>query len=87
MLSCKEVTRLVSESLDRELPLLDRMGVRFHLLMCRLCSRYQEQMILLRDVIRLRVEKGGQTVPPATLPPESRKRIKRSLSHDRKTGE
>jgi len=34
MLSCKEATRLVSESLGRELPVRQRLSLRFHLMMC-----------------------------------------------------
>jgi len=35
MLSCKDVTELLSEAMDRSLPLGKRIGVRFHLLLFR----------------------------------------------------
>ncbi len=44
MLNCKEVTLLASESLDRKLTLKERIGLRFHLLMCNLCTRYVRQL-------------------------------------------
>ena len=52
MLSCKEVSKLVSESLDRDLPARQRMGVRFHLMMCSMCRTYQKQTLLLRSAMR-----------------------------------
>jgi len=53
MLSCKEATRLVSESLDRELPVRQRLSLRFHLMMCYLCRRYRKQLHFLRSLMRL----------------------------------
>jgi len=44
MLTCKEVSELVSLALDRRLPLSKRMAVRLHLLVCKMCSRYQQQL-------------------------------------------
>ena len=52
MRSCKETTQLVSEGLDRELPLMRRMGLRLHALMCRGCSRYKRQVTALDKLIR-----------------------------------
>ena len=51
MLSCKQATRLVSEGLDRELPFLQRMSLRFHVVMCRGCSRYKRQITALSSLI------------------------------------
>lgn len=47
MLSCKEVTRLVSMSYEKRLSWLERAGVRMHLLMCRFCTRFAQQMRFL----------------------------------------
>jgi predicted anti-sigma-YlaC factor YlaD len=49
MLSCKEVSIRVSESLDRKLPLRERLKVKLHLLMCQACQRMVRQMALLRE--------------------------------------
>ena len=37
MMSCKEVAALSSQYLDQELPLLQRLSLRLHLLACRTC--------------------------------------------------
>ena len=44
MLNCREVTQLASESLDRKLALKERIGLHFHLMMCKLCTRYVRQL-------------------------------------------
>ena len=81
MLSCKDVTRLLSESMDHSLPLGKRIGVRLHLLMCRFCARYERQLLLIRETVRRIVaseEKPGES-PGETLSEESKERIRKSL--------
>ena len=48
MLSCKEVTRLVSQGLDRELGFAERVKVRVHLAICDGCTNFREQVAFLR---------------------------------------
>jgi len=52
MLTCKEATRLISESLDRDLPFRRRLGLRIHLVLCRLCRRYARQLFFLQTLLR-----------------------------------
>ncbi|MEA3435252.1 MAG: zf-HC2 domain-containing protein [Thermodesulfobacteriota bacterium] len=79
MHNCKEITRLVSESLDRKLPLHQRMGIRVHLLMCKFCSRYKKQLLILREAMRLQERYLEDTGASITLSSEARERIKRSF--------
>lgn len=46
--SCREVTRLVLEGLDRDLPLGERLVVRLHMLICRACPRFERQARFMR---------------------------------------
>jgi predicted anti-sigma-YlaC factor YlaD len=39
-MSCQEVTELLADYLDGQLPLRQRIVFRLHLLMCRDCRRY-----------------------------------------------
>ena len=81
MLSCKDITRLVSESMDRSLPLGKRVGMRLHLLMCKFCSRYERQLLLIRETARCLVpaeDKPGEP-PGETLSEETKERIRKSL--------
>lgn len=77
MLSCKDVTRLLSESMDRSLPLGKRIGVYVHLLMCRFCARYERQLVLIRETLR----QLGSTEDQAggALSEEARERIRNAL--------
>ena len=44
MITCKEVARRISSGEIADAPLLQRFGMRIHLLMCRYCRRYSRQM-------------------------------------------
>lgn len=50
--TCKEVHQLTSESLDRELTVVERSRVRLHLLVCKACRNFTDQMELLRKAMR-----------------------------------
>ncbi|MEW5701833.1 MAG: zf-HC2 domain-containing protein [Candidatus Zixiibacteriota bacterium] len=52
MPSCEDVTRLVSAGMDQHLSLGDRLKVRTHLLFCQWCSMFEEQLRLLRTLVR-----------------------------------
>jgi predicted anti-sigma-YlaC factor YlaD len=49
MLSCKEVTHLLSESQDRKLTLSEKMRLEMHLAMCKGCKNFKGQMNFLRQ--------------------------------------
>jgi predicted anti-sigma-YlaC factor YlaD len=50
--TCKEVHRLTSEGLDRELSMVERARVRVHLLVCVACRTFDGQMQLIRRAMR-----------------------------------
>ena len=83
MLSCKDVTKLVSESMDRTLPLGKRVGVRLHLLICKLCRRYERQLLLIRETARrlAAIEDPPVLSAGELLSAEARERIRRSLTN------
>ena len=58
MLSCKEVTRLVSQGLDRRLGWFERLRLRVHLAICEGCTNFKKQMDFLRRALR---ELGSRT--------------------------
>jgi hypothetical protein len=51
MLSCKEVTRIVSAGLDRNLGLGERLRLRLHLAICDGCTNFRKQMLFLRKAM------------------------------------
>ena len=81
MLNCREASKLASDSLDRPLPLGKRVAVRVHLLMCRFCRRYLEQIRWIRETIRCSDEET-RTLPEETelrLTGEAKERIRSRL--------
>ena len=81
-LSCREASRLISASLDRELTRRERWALRLHTLLCTACRRFARQTQLIREAIAqlpdaLRATWADQA---AKLSAERRKRIKRLLA-------
>ncbi len=79
---CTEVTELVSASLDRELPLQQRLRLRLHFLMCVLCRRYHKQIRFVQEALHRHTDRLAEQGAGTTtgLSPQSRDRIKRALS-------
>jgi len=50
MLTCREITELCSEEMERSLRLREQMSLGAHLLMCSGCTNYRKQMKTLRQV-------------------------------------
>ena len=84
MLNCKEVSRLVSESLDRKFPIWQRMGVWIHLSMCKLCRGFHKDLLNLRSAARQYADdiKMNASEPNAALSEAARERIKHALESE-----
>jgi len=52
MLTCKEVSHLVSQGLDRKLGFGERVALRVHLAICGGCTNFNKQMAFLRRAMR-----------------------------------
>ena len=79
MFKCSEVTKLISKSMDQDLPFMQKVGVRIHLAMCRYCSRYKRQLELMRKFIKEAIDAEIVPAPPLTLSPQARERMKQRL--------
>jgi hypothetical protein len=79
MMSCKEVSQLAAESAGKALPMRKRMAVKFHLMMCRACSRFVRQMALLKKACAVFQEKDDSLDSLPGLTPAAKDRIKKSL--------
>jgi hypothetical protein len=62
MLNCKDMTKLISDSLEHPVSFRRRMEMRLHIMMCRLCRTFRENSVLLRKVSR---SLPGSDVPDA----------------------
>jgi hypothetical protein len=80
-LPCEGIARLASESLDRELGLMERIALRSHILYCKACRRYRRQLEHLRSAMRKLSGdlEAGVPAPGPRLPDEVRERIKRAV--------
>jgi len=82
MPTCREVTALVAGDQLAARPLLTRLGVRVHLLMCRHCRRYLDELRAIGRAVRSlagepqdaaavaaakRAVRGGASAPPPPL--------------------
>ena len=48
MSRCKDITKLISDSMERKLSLWQRIDLRLHLILCGLCRRFQANLLALR---------------------------------------
>jgi len=64
MPSCKETASLVSQSMDGKLPWLDRLGMRYHLLICRFCRRYEKQIRWIESRVKAVPAVGKEKLDP-----------------------
>jgi hypothetical protein len=83
MYNCREVSQIVSESLDKRLGFWIRVKLWMHLSMCGLCFRFRKTMFRIdREVKEHSHEiESGQENPQAVLSAESRERIIRRCRH------
>jgi len=51
MLTCKEVSHLVSQGLDRRLGFGERIALRIHLAICDGCTNFSRQLAFLRKAV------------------------------------
>ena len=76
--TCPEVIRILSLGMEKKLPLLLRLKLRIHYLMCSFCKRYMKQLKYIREVSREFPEKIGD-VSDASLPADAKERMKAAL--------
>lgn len=75
---CHDITRLLSESMERRLPLRTRLLIRLHFTVCAWCKRYDGQLKLLRKYSSGFAEKGCEH-GHETLPASTRERLNKAL--------
>ena len=51
-LTCRDVTELYSQSMDRNLPLGERLSLWAHFSICKWCNRYKQQLQFIRRALR-----------------------------------
>lgn len=79
MLTCKGASHLVSQHQDRPLSFSEKWGLRIHLWMCLHCRRFENQIGLMRRVLR-QAEPTEDTVAISSLPTDAHERIAKALT-------
>lgn len=77
-MTCKDVTRLASQSLDQPLPFITRLRMRLHMLICVWCERYAAQIKSLHEAMP-HFEEHADAASAKSLPGDAKERIKRAL--------
>jgi len=74
MLSCKQASQLISQSLDHPLTLRERFALKLHLLICKFCKRFSQQVQTLRVAIKTMVS-AIENNNAIEMPSAAKKRI------------
>lgn len=78
-LKCEQSTRLVSDSLDRELSTVERWAIRLHYIGCWSCRRFGKQIRLMRKAFH---QHGDKLVQDAKLSTEAVQRIRDAIDRE-----
>src|SRR5215216_4345624 len=80
--NCKDMSLVMSQSMERRLTLRERAAMKLHLLVCIWCVWYLEHLHFIRDTLHTRADQLTKEESSATdsLSTEARDRIRRALS-------
>ena len=76
--NCREAVRAQSDLLDRPATLSVRLGLWLHLLLCKWCKRYGQQIRFLRTAAQNHCDECTEAAPQK-LSANARERIKEQL--------
>jgi predicted anti-sigma-YlaC factor YlaD len=79
MLTCKQASQLISQSLDRPLSLSGRVKLKFHLFICDACTRFNKQMGQLRTAVH-RMRQDTENDSTIELPADAKARITNAIT-------
>jgi hypothetical protein len=73
LLNCKEASKIISQSLDNPLSWSNRMKLKFHLLICNACTRFNQQLRLIKNAINsIKIETENDTSIQLSLDAKAR---------------
>ena len=82
--SCEVIGRKISESMDHQCSLRDRMIIKIHLFGCVLCERYRRQLLAIQGIFNRYAQEmeAGPGIAGMSLGQEARERIGLALKGD-----
>ena len=73
---------MMSEAMDRRLPLRQRLAIRLHRLICVLCDRYYRQLHLIHDACEFHLHLDDKSTE--ALSTDAKDRIKQAMAREHK---
>ena len=83
MPSCRDISQLISDGMDRHLPLRKRLSIRLHVSMCKYCRRYENQMHLLHEGVGHYADPEVNVVEKS-LSPAAKEKLEKALADQAK---
>ncbi|HYN55460.1 MAG TPA: zf-HC2 domain-containing protein [Methylotenera sp.] len=80
MLTCKQASKLISQSFDRRLSWSNRLQLRLHLFICNACTRFKFQLNQLRAAV-LHLRQDTENDSTIQLPSEAKARIASGINN------
>ncbi len=74
MLDCKQTSQLISQSLDRKLTLRERFALQLHLILCKFCKRFSQQLQIIRVSMKSLVDEVEKN-DAILMPSDAKERI------------
>lgn len=83
MLTCKQTSELISAQYDRQLNFVERISMRFHLVICRYCSVVEKQIAIIQKLAGMADEITPASGTDERLPEDARARIINKLMSEK----
>ena len=83
-MACRKIAELLLESQDRRLSFPERLSLRVHLLLCKGCARFRDQLAFLSGAVRtyLNARRAALPAPSLRLSADARARIQMALDQE-----
>lgn len=78
--TCQQTVEKLSQSMERELTMRERIDVKLHMWICAWCQWYMEQLQIIRDVARAKGAEPPDLTSGPGLSAEARERIRQKLT-------
>ena len=83
--ACEVISQKISESMDNKISLIDRIKIRFHLLGCKFCQRYEKQLIVIQKMIEKRTTEMNELPNGPKLSDELKQKLKLKIKENNKS--
>jgi len=79
-LTCQDTSPLISEMMDHRVSFIKRLKIKIHLALCEVCLYYKDQLAVIRNLSQNLGQEDFPVKTNATLPPESKAKIRKMIA-------